>query len=57
MFAHAGEAVSRQVPKNRRVTILPAHPKCAKTHFLPLEYIEDFFGPRTTQMAADRSPQ
>ena len=22
-----------------------------------LEYIEDFFGPRTTQKAADRSPQ
>jgi len=22
-----------------------------------LEYIEDFFGPRTTQMVADRSPQ
>jgi hypothetical protein len=22
-----------------------------------LEYIEDLFGPRTTQMAADRSPQ
>jgi hypothetical protein len=22
-----------------------------------LEYVEDFFGPRTTQLAADRSPQ
>jgi len=22
-----------------------------------LEYIEDFFGPRTTQMVVDRSPQ
>jgi len=27
-----------------------------KPEVYSLEYIEDFFGPRTTQMAADRSP-
>jgi hypothetical protein len=35
----------------------PAHPKRAKTRFFPLEYGEDFFEPRTTQMPADRLPQ
>ncbi len=28
-----------------------------KPEVYSLEYIEDFFGPRTTQMVADRSPQ
>ena len=28
-----------------------------KTGVYSLEYIEDFFGPSTTQMVADRSPQ
>jgi hypothetical protein len=27
-----------------------------KPEVYSLEYIEDYFGPRTTQMAADRSP-
>jgi hypothetical protein len=35
----------------------PAHPKRAMTRSFPLEYVEDFFGPRTTQMPADRLPQ
>jgi hypothetical protein len=43
MFAHAGETVSRQVLE--------------KPETYSLEYVEEFFGPRTTQMAADRSPQ
>jgi hypothetical protein len=28
-----------------------------KPEVYSLEYIEDFFGPSTTQMVADRSPQ
>ena len=45
MSAHAGETVSRQVPpKTGGVTFSPAQPKCAETHFLPLEYVEVFSG-------------
>jgi hypothetical protein len=29
----------------------PANPKHAKTRSFPREYVEDFFGPRTTQMS------
>ncbi|HJT19437.1 MAG TPA: hypothetical protein VJ746_03140 [Nitrospira sp.] len=43
MFAHAGETVSRQVPKNPEA--------------YSLEYVEEFFEPRTTQMLANRLPQ
>jgi hypothetical protein len=28
-----------------------------EVYSLEYEYIEDFFGPRTTQMVTDRSPQ
>ena len=31
--------------------------RSGKTGGVFAEYIEDFFGPRTTQMVADRSPQ
>jgi hypothetical protein len=46
----------RRPGKTGGVTISPT-PKCAETHFLPLGYIEDFFGLRTMQIAADRSTQ
>ena len=43
--------------KTEGVAYFTRPPRRAKTRSFPREYIEDFFWPRTTQMAADRSPQ
>jgi hypothetical protein len=47
----------RRLEKPEAWPITPAHPKRAKARSFPREYVEDFFGPRTTQMPQIVLPQ
>jgi hypothetical protein len=61
MLAHARP----EARKDRRRGLLHPPPQArrsaehaeAKTRSFPREYVEDIFGPRATQMPADRLPQ
>jgi hypothetical protein len=59
--AASGErAVSREPAGARKpggVTFSPAHPKCAKTRFFPLEYVEGDGATKIFTSLMHRSPQ